>query len=137
MEDLNMKENIFEYKSNDIKNDELVINVPECIFTIDDFFTIAHYIFQFPSYFGRNWDAFEECIRDYHWLETERRIVIKHDCLPEIREDIKLYLEILYDAVLYWRDVEKRGDDYSFLKHKFRVVFPVECKEKINEILNS
>ncbi len=132
-----MEESIFEYGNNAINSDELIINVPECIFIGDDFFTIAHYIFQFPPYFGRNWNAFEECIKDYHWLEKEKYIIIQHDNFPEIREDMNIYMRILKRAVLYWRNVQKEGDDYSFLKHKFRVVFPVECKEKINEILNS
>ncbi|WP_191991736.1 barstar family protein [Bacillus aerolatus] len=31
---------------------------------------------QFPSYFGHNWDAFDECINDLDWLVKETYLVI-------------------------------------------------------------
>jgi len=31
---------------------------------------------QFPSYFGHNWDAFEDCLHDLDWLNARRAVAI-------------------------------------------------------------
>jgi hypothetical protein len=31
---------------------------------------------QFPSYFGENWPAFDECLSDMYWLQADLGIVI-------------------------------------------------------------
>lgn len=36
----------------------------------------------FPSYFGHNWDALEECLRDLSWLPTGKAVAIVHEDLP-------------------------------------------------------
>jgi RNAse (barnase) inhibitor barstar len=35
-----------------------------------------------PAYFGHNWDALEECLRDLSWLWAETRIVLLHEQVP-------------------------------------------------------
>lgn len=56
-----------------------------------------------PGHFGANWDALDECLRDLSWLE-EHRVVLFHEALPELTDvELKIYLEVLRDAVLDWR----------------------------------
>ncbi|WP_375472657.1 barstar family protein [uncultured Nostoc sp.] len=31
---------------------------------------------QFPTYFGTNWDAFDECITDLTWCPAERYVIL-------------------------------------------------------------
>lgn len=61
---------------------------------------------RFPSYFGHNWDALEECLRDLSWLADERRVVIVHEAfpLPPGGDSLSIYLGILADAVAVHRD---------------------------------
>ena len=37
---------------------------------------------KFPPYFGHNWDALEECLRDLSWLPAGQPVEIVHDDLP-------------------------------------------------------
>jgi len=62
------------------------------------------YLLSFPGYFGFNWDALFDCLRDFSWI-TENKIVLFHEQVPNIPiKDFKIYLNILNDAVLDWRD---------------------------------
>ena len=56
---------------------------------------------RFPAYFGWNWDAFEECLRDLSWLEEAKEIVIVHRDVPfkSSLEQRETYLAILHDLV--------------------------------------
>ena len=69
----------------------------------------------FPDYFGLNWDALSECLRDFHWI-TEKGIVLVHDELPAIDEaSLQTYLNIIIDAVNDWKEGEE---------HYLEIVFP-------------
>jgi RNAse (barnase) inhibitor barstar len=55
---------------------------------------------RFPGYFGHNWDALEECLRDLSWFSGERPIALVHADLPfgEGSEHRLTYLDILASA---------------------------------------
>ena len=74
---------------------------------------------RFPAYFGHNWDALDECLRDLSWLSDQPRVVIVHEALPfsSAGESLAIYQSILADAVAVHRD---RGTPPSL-----EVVFPV------------
>lgn len=82
---------------------------------------------KFPDYFGYNWDALDECLKDLDWLNATD-IIIHHEKNIIINEiDFKIYIEILADAVLYWNN-----DGACTLI----VGFPIEYKEKIEKYLH-
>ena len=85
------------------------------------------YLLAFPGYFGFNWNALFDFLRDFSWI-SEKKIVLFHEQLPNIpEEDLKIYLDILNEAALSW------GDDDS---HELEVVF-MECdKARILEIMS-
>lgn len=57
---------------------------------------------KFPSYFGHNWDALDELLRDLSWLPAEvRTVVIAHDALPldADRTEQLTYVTLLRDLI--------------------------------------
>lgn len=56
-----------------------------------------------PGYFGRNWDALEECLRDFHWVQADT-IVIRHVDLPLSgnARALEVYVDVLRNAVSFW-----------------------------------
>ena len=62
----------------------------------------------FPAYFGRNWDAFNDCVTDLSWVEGGRGFVLLYDrAAPFIRhapDQWAVALDILQGATDYWRD---------------------------------
>lgn len=87
--------------------------------------TVGH-LLGFPAHFGRNFDAFWDCLRD---LPAEPKLVaLVHRDVPAIPEDdLSTYLELLRDGVAYWR--RHSGE------HVFEVWFPEECRAKIDALM--
>lgn len=82
-----------------------------------------------PEYFGGNWDAFDECLRDLSWIE-ERRIVLYHRDLPlsESVADQKIYVDVLVGASRDWKPGEA---------HELIVAFDPACELKLRRINRS
>jgi RNAse (barnase) inhibitor barstar len=62
---------------------------------------------QFPDYFGFNWDAFFDCMKDLSWLNTESGLVICYENPENFRkhnsEDWEVANDILLSLIPYWR----------------------------------
>jgi len=60
----------------------------------------------FPSYFGHNWDALDECLADLQdWMPATAYILLfleADELLADSREDFKTLLDILNTAALGW-----------------------------------
>lgn len=60
---------------------------------------------QFPSYFGYNWDAFDECITDLTWCPAQRYVILYDHADIFAQADTIQYqiaLDILNSAKEYW-----------------------------------
>jgi Barstar (barnase inhibitor) len=84
---------------------------------------------RFPGYFGWNWDAFEECVRDLSWLPPGR-VILRHVDIPLAGEpaNATTYVDILSGAV------------HKMSKSKGReliVLFPSSLREQIEWLLRS
>jgi len=85
---------------------------------------------RFPDYFGVNWNALEECIRDLSWL-PRGSLALEHRDLPLAgdSEGQKIYLSIRSDASQKrWTLPEQRIPDLM-------VIFPPSTRKQIKELL--
>ena len=81
-----------------------------------------------PSYFGHNWDALEECLRDLSWLPPHASVVIVHEDVPfpANEQALAIYVWLLQSVV---REHVHRGDCCV------RVVFPTHAKLRVAALL--
>lgn len=82
---------------------------------------------QFPSYFGCNWNALYDCLRDFDWIEVKTIFLIHYELPRLIDDELQIYLQILRDAAEDWQPDEL---------HEFRVIFPSTAKNKVLELLS-
>lgn len=82
-------------------------------------------VLKFPDYFEGNWNAVYDCLCDFHWI-AEKGVVLIHKEIPDlIDEKMKIYLEVLLDAVESWSQGEE---------HYFKVIFPETARLKLEEV---
>jgi RNAse (barnase) inhibitor barstar len=104
------------------KNDALVARVAGDIRTSQQLFDLLYRLLTLPGYFGFNWNALFDCLRDFHWV-NERNVVIVHDDWPSLAaSEMKIYLEVLRDAVADWKPGEA---------HTLQVVFDEKDRTRI------
>ncbi|WP_243705038.1 barstar family protein [Micromonospora sp. KC723] len=59
----------------------------------------------FPAYFGWNWDALSDCLRDLNWLPADGYLIVFENALQLLSssaEDQHTLFRILYQAVRHW-----------------------------------
>jgi RNAse (barnase) inhibitor barstar len=103
---------------------DFVARVPAGISNRAQLFQVLRTSLKLPSYFGNNWDALSDCLRDLSWIEP-RRVAIIHEDVPRLdRESLSKYLDVLRDAVCDWKPDEA---------HELIAVFPAESRRTIDE----
>lgn len=61
--------------------------------------------FSFPSYFGRNWSAFHECMTGLEWLPASGYVTLisrAEEVLAESREDLEVFMRYLGEFGQTW-----------------------------------
>jgi RNAse (barnase) inhibitor barstar len=75
------------------------IGVPDTRTSRDELFSLLAGRIDFPSYFGRNWDALLDMLSDLTWL-TDDEVRIVHSAVPiALGKDWDTYLAVVTDAV--------------------------------------
>jgi hypothetical protein len=92
-----------------------VAQIPAALTTKEALLQALYEHVRLPGYFGFNWDALSDCLRDLHWIDRHE-VVLLHADLPQLpREDLRIYLEVLAESVASWEPGEP---------HSLEVVFP-------------
>ena len=106
-------------------SENLVAIVPAGIRSEEKLFSILSKELKFP-YFGRNWDALNDCLHDFSWTDIFQITVIHRDIPALGTHDTRIYLDILACCVEDWKPDED---------HQLRVVFPLSQKVAIFEAI--
>lgn len=109
----------------------LAAEMPAGIKTKEALLDELHRRLRFPDYFGHNWDALEDCMRDLSWLPPGPVVLMHHDVpLAGDTASQKTYLSILRDTV------EKRGEVQGGMRFRdLVVVFPPGSQEQVAWLL--
>jgi RNAse (barnase) inhibitor barstar len=108
-------------------SDSLVAVIPSEISNATQLFETLTTQLKLPNYFGSNWNALSDCLRDFHWVK-QRNILITHQDLPQLaKADLVNYLEVLDECVRSWES----GDD-----HRLIVTFPDRYRKNIEQLMS-
>jgi RNAse (barnase) inhibitor barstar len=87
-----------------------------------DFFNECAAALQFPDYFGENWDALDECLRDLEWLPGDAYLLVLTDAdllLDRDADELGTLLKLLEHAANEWA----KAHDSQNVPRPFHVVF--------------
>lgn len=102
--------------------DTFVGILPKGVTNVTELFDSLFNILLLPGYFGFNWNALSDCLRDFHWF-NEKIIILVHEEMPQLlRADLCEYLDVLHECVIDW---------YNDEGHELIVMFPEDCKVQI------
>lgn len=138
------KMTMFEYADSPelgCEQDDFVLKVPAGIRSKAELLAALASAGHFPDYFGGNWDALQDCLRDLSWI-SNRKVVVVHSDLPlhDTPAECHTYLEILQTALVDWSESVKSDADapppeWSYVDHELRVVFPPQAKAVVTRLV--
>ena len=122
---------VFKYEDKSVcygKGAVFLARIAPNIADTDELLRSLYYLLWFPGYFGFNWNALYDCLRDLDWI-SENKVMIVHESLPDIPDsDLRIYLEVLKDCILDWVNDEK---------HQLEVYFNEKDQGEIERLLPS
>ena len=121
---------IFVSMGEELALDGVVARIPATISDKNELMTVFARELQFPEYFGENWAALQDCLRDLSWF-SENRVVIYHEQLPRSvpEGDLAIYLDVLLITVR-----ERALEDPP--ERELLVVFPETDRDVVQRLLN-
>ena len=94
--------------------------------TVDALFSEFSRAFEFPDYFGNNWNALDECICDLEWLPSLGYCVVIEDTAELLRDDspteVETLLRLLQRASLEWGVPVEQGEVWDRPAKPFCVI---------------
>lgn len=110
--------------------------------TVLDFFNSYCEQLKFPGYFGRNWNAFNDCITDLEWLEFTGIVLFTTDAdflfegETDRVEQLEALTSILSDAADFWTNEVRDGEEWDRDKVPFHCIFQFADPEKAAQFLS-
>ncbi|WP_179816449.1 barstar family protein [Allostreptomyces psammosilenae] len=80
---------------------------------------------RFPSYFGRNWDALRDCLRDLSWIPARHYLVVvrdSHRLLSAEPGRRSTFFEIMNETGQGWANPYRRMADWGEADSAFNLL---------------
>ena len=100
--------------------------------TVDGVFNEFAAALQFPWYFGRNWDAFDECLSDLGWIEFASFVLVVFDADQVLVEDPVDMVALVRGVVGAYEEFSlpvENGEWWDRPAKPFHVVLDAWCQE--------
>jgi len=83
----------------------------------------------FPDWFGRNWDALEDCLGDLSWRKAEGHVLLIDGFAAVARDDLGVLREVLASSAEFWGG---RGRSFFavFIDAEGALALPILYREK-------
>jgi hypothetical protein len=95
--------------------------------TTEDMFNEFAAALQFPYYFGGNWAAFDECLRDLEWLPATGYVISIFDSADMLAKEegsqLDSLLEELESVSVEWSNPVACGESWDRPGVPFHVIF--------------
>ena len=96
---------------------------------------------QFPNYFEKNWDAFDECLNDLEWLHSNQYVLFFknfEELLTLDRDELDTFLEIIEEAIKEWTlgvdyGIERLPQPFHFVIHANKNI-EIELSSKLQDL---
>lgn len=59
-------------------------------------------VLEFPPWFGGNWDALEDCLKDLSWLRAPGWLIVLEGSESLARADLRELTDVLAESARYW-----------------------------------
>lgn len=76
---------------------------------------------EFPSWFGANWDALEDCLTDLSWHKATGHVLLIEGAAQLPPDDLGVFRDVLESAAAYW--TERGAERGAERAHPFIAVF--------------
>lgn len=108
----------------DAKHEHSVIEIDcEKCLNEDMLYTELKKKLRFPNYFGWNWDALDECMRDLMWFDEEYIIVVWNNperLLEQDEEGREIFLHMVFSIEKEWQNGEYDKDDCGDCENEYK-----------------
>ena len=105
---------------------DFIGTVPPGIATKEALLQALYESLSLPGWFGFNWDALSDCLRDFHWMEHHDIAVVHHDVPALPGRELQAYVDVLTDAIESWQANDS---------HRLIVVFPTAFEQQVRALL--
>lgn len=92
----------------------------------DQLFALCQTAFSFPEYYGRNWDALDECLNDLEWLGASGYLIWidQAERIALAEPDFTSFINILERTAREWSQGRSEGA-FATAPRPFHVLFTV------------
>lgn len=88
--------------------------------------------FQFPDYFGENWNALDECLSDLSWIRAAGYVLLIRDSsyvLSQEKIQFSTFISVLANVAKQWSIPVMQGEAWDRPSKPFHIVLQGELKD--------